>query len=210
MMFSSAAPYAALIELVTVTPSPALDEHGSTPVASQLTHFAPDVGWVASSPRSGELSVPTHSPLTARLAARIVTRVARGIPIETVAHQLDLGISTLWAWQTEARNTNTPPREITKRLLGGITHARAHWEWHHLRELDKIALDPSERSSDRVKAITWSLERRPQTRERYGLKVELQHSGAVDHRLTQLEQQQTPEVLDQASPAMRALLEPDV
>lgn len=151
--------------------------------------------------------MPTHSPLTPRLAARIVTRVARGIPIETVASQLGLSGQTLFNWQHEGSTESG--RFLTSRLRESIRRARAHREWHVLHSIDGIAFGPEEKSADRLKALTWTLERHPAYRDRYGLKVELEHKGTVDHTLRKLEQQPTNNVLEQAPQSFQMLLEPE-
>lgn len=117
--------------------------------------------------------MPTHSLLTPNLAARVVSRVARGIPRETVARQLSLSpsIISVWAHRTEHGQWDNP---LAVRLVRALAHADAHAEWHRLRVVDTIAEQAGHR--DQLKAATWRLERSPQTRDRYGLKVQMQHT----------------------------------
>jgi hypothetical protein len=158
-----------------------------------------------------QASPPIPRVLTPRFAARVVSRVARGVPIETVAQQLGITDRSVWRWLQQGSLTDDP-LSIEVRLRQAVARARAHWEWHQLREIDAIAMaTPSEtvRTSDRLKALTWSLERRPQTRQRYGIHVDVEHRGTVDHRLKQLEQLDDANLLEIAPPDLKALLEPD-
>jgi hypothetical protein len=162
-------------------------------------------------PSSSVLPLPDHASgtrlLTPRLAAQIALRVARGIPVETVAQQLRITARVIYDWQAQGRSS-LDASSLQFRLVHAIAHARAHREWHTLRDIDRIA-DWGEKDSDKLKALTWRLERHPAYRDRYGIHVDVEHRGTVDHRLKQLEQLDDANLLEIAPPDLKALLEPD-
>lgn len=139
--------------------------------------------------------------LTPGLAAKIVLRVARGLPIETVAKQLGIGESTIYQWSSARDNS-----ELQLRLQFGIIRARAHREWHVLQRIERVAADDNERSTDRLKADMWLLERHPAYRDRFGIKVEHQTNVTIDRSLKAFEAKESTELLELAPGEFASLI----
>lgn len=132
--------------------------------------------------------------LTRTLADQLAEDVQAGEPLEAAAGKRGIANSTVYNWLATARDASgewhpgQPIRDDSLSeclyFLDCITRARATLEARVARSALVATEEGTKDAAIRSKASLDWLGRHPSTRQRWGLQVQVEHTGSVEHRLT--------------------------
>jgi hypothetical protein len=157
--------------------------------------------------------------LTRTLADQLAEDVQAGEPLEAAAGKRGIGVTTVYRWLQVGREDrdswiNDQPQPIRPDTASDceyfwqrIVQARATLEARVARSALVATEEGTKDAAIRSKASLDWLGRHPSTRQRWGLQVQVEHTGSVDHRLQQLATLPPTDLLALASPELRALVD---
>ena len=156
--------------------------------------------------------------LTHDLALEIASAIESGVPLEAALSARHVDPRTLDDWLRIGRGDSLSWRSgdpvspesqaLCAELAASVATARARLEEKLSRKLVELAESGSREDATQLKAATTLLTIHPSYKQRWGIHVDVEHKGSVDHRLQQLDQAPTIEVLELAGDEFKALLPP--